>query len=69
MTSLYFMQVFVTILLGIKGFRYAPIMIPIIFATLVYHVAVYSLFQRPWSMMSVHDAAMLDLKDEVSCNN
>ena len=52
-------------LLSLKGFAFSPIMIPVPFITFVFHIAVIYMFYRPWTMISVHDAALLDRKDQV----
>ncbi|GAX72896.1 hypothetical protein CEUSTIGMA_g351.t1 [Chlamydomonas eustigma] len=64
MVSLYLMQIFMLVLLSIKAFRFAPLIVPLIFFTFLFHVSVYLLFNRPWRLLSVHDAAMLDLRDQ-----
>ena len=40
-------------------------MVPVPFFTFIFHLSVWSMFERPWNMLSVHDAAMLDEKDKV----
>ncbi|GFH18694.1 uncharacterized protein HaLaN_15542 [Haematococcus lacustris] len=42
---------------NVPGYTIAP------FITLAFHVSCLVLFNRPWTVMSAHDAAMLDLKD------
>ena len=59
------LQGFILFILAIKGFVFAPLIIPAPFFTMVFHVSVVTLFHRPWNMLSVHDAAMLDAKEEV----
>ncbi|KAL6760771.1 hypothetical protein V8C86DRAFT_1039267 [Haematococcus lacustris] len=59
----YIMQVAMLVLLSIKGFQWVPLLIPAPFITLAFHVSCLVLFNRPWTVMSAHDAAMLDLKD------
>ena len=66
MVSLYAMQLFLIVLLSLKSFGAAPVMLPAMLITFIFHVTVYSLFRRPWSMLSVHDAAMLDNRDQAS---
>ena len=66
MVSLYAMQLFLIVLLSLKSFGAAPVMLPAVLITFIFHVTVYSLFCRPWSMLSVHDAAMLDNRDQAS---
>ncbi|GFH18492.1 uncharacterized protein HaLaN_15309 [Haematococcus lacustris] len=56
-------QVAMLVLLSIKGFQWVPLLIPAPFITLAFHVSCLVLFNRPWTVMSAHDAAMLDLKD------
>lgn len=64
MASLYIFQIFLLILLSIKGLICSFLIVPLIFVTFIFHMVVYSNFDRPWTIMSVHDAALLDLKDK-----
>lgn len=60
MTALYLMQITMLGLLGLKKFVYTPVLLPLPVATLVLHIAISRVFAKPWSLMSMHDAAMLD---------
>lgn len=60
MTALYLMQITMLGLLGLKKFVYTPVLLPLPVATLVFHIAISRVFAKPWSLMSMHDAAMLD---------
>ena len=66
MTGIYFMQAMGICVLLVKRFNFALLLLPLIVATVAFHVVNLSLFKRPWTLMSLKEAAVLDARDHVS---
>eukprot|EP00798_Chlamydomonas_sp_ICE-L_P003026 gene3027-13050_t len=62
-TITFHIAVFMMIVLGLKEFGLGLLIIPAFLMTITFHIASESLFKRPWRLLSVHDAAMLGVKD------
>lgn len=60
MFAIYLMQLVMIALLGIKKFQYTPLLIPVIFITMVFHFTVRNLFSKPWRVMALHNATEVD---------
>jgi uncharacterized membrane protein YphA (DoxX/SURF4 family) len=65
MSGLYFMQILLIGVLVVKDFKYALLGLPLVVMTFVYHLTALATYRRPWSVMSLHDAARIDAKDKV----
>lgn len=63
MVGIYFLQLIVAAILGIKRFPFAALLVPLIVCTIVFHWFVSSVFKRPWTLTSVREAAMLDERE------
>ncbi len=50
---------------AIKKFPYTVLIVPVLIPTIAFHLVVLRLFARPWTIMSLHDAAKLDINDQV----
>lgn len=64
MTGVYLFQIIMLALLGVKKFVYAPLMLPCIIGTGIFHNACYNIFKRPWEILSLRDATDLDEYDK-----
>jgi len=51
MTSLYIFQLVMLSLLSIKRFVFAPLLVPLLVLTLMYHSSAMALFRRPWETL------------------
>jgi len=65
MTGVYFLQAMMLCVLLVKKFPYALLILPLIVVTGAFHVVNSKLFQRPWDLMSLKEAALLDARDQV----
>lgn len=65
MTGLYIFQLCMIGLISLKKFPYSVVIIPVLLPTLIFHFTCHQLFARPWTIMSLHDAAELDKNDKV----
>eukprot|EP00878_Enallax_costatus_P008398 GHUV01008778.1.p1 GENE.GHUV01008778.1~~GHUV01008778.1.p1 ORF type:complete len:750 (+),score=167.74 GHUV01008778.1:924-3173(+) len=63
MTGIYFMQAMGICVLLVKRFNFALLLLPLIVMTVAFHVVNLSLFKRPWTLMSLKEAAVLDARD------
>lgn len=63
MTGIYFMQIVVMAVLLVKKFVLALLIIPAPIMTALFHVVLTNLFNRPWTLMSLKEAAVLDKLD------
>lgn len=64
MVGIYFLQVLSLAVLLVKGFAYALLVLPLLVLTIIIHVTNAALFRRPWSVMSLKQAALLDARDK-----
>eukprot|EP01025_Chloroclados_australasicus_P018159 TRINITY_DN1940_c0_g1_i1.p1 TRINITY_DN1940_c0_g1~~TRINITY_DN1940_c0_g1_i1.p1 ORF type:complete len:953 (-),score=103.81 TRINITY_DN1940_c0_g1_i1:1934-4792(-) len=62
--SLVIMQLTMLGLLGMKQFRYAPLLLPLILYNLVYYISMDRLYRRPLTVMSLRAATDIDAHDE-----
>ncbi|KAG2494790.1 hypothetical protein HYH03_007033 [Edaphochlamys debaryana] len=60
MVGLYIMQLTMLGLLALKRFPFAALVLPLLLLTVAAHLRTLSLYQRPWSVTSLHDATALD---------
>jgi hypothetical protein len=63
MVGLYFLQFMVAALLAVKKFAYVVLIIPLILCTILFHQVMTSTFRRPWQLISLKEAALLDARD------
>jgi len=63
MVGIYFLHLMVVALLGVKGFGYVVLIIPLPIVTAVFHANMLAIFKRPWKLMSLKEAALLDARD------
>ena len=63
MVGIYFLHLMVVALLGVKGFGYVVLIIPLPIVTAVFHANMLGIFKRPWKLMSLKEAALLDARD------
>ena len=63
MVGIYFLQFMVAALLGVKKFTYVLLIIPLPLITILFHQVMTSTFRRPWQLMSLKEAALLDARD------
>lgn len=63
MIGIYFLQLMTACVLGVKQFAYAALVVPLIVLSIAFHVVNISLFKRPWTLMSLREAAALDGRD------
>ncbi|GLC42966.1 hypothetical protein PLESTB_000281900 [Pleodorina starrii] len=61
MICLYIMQLTMLGLLSIKKFKFSPVMFPLIIFTITSHLSTLQLYERPWSVTALHDAALMDM--------
>lgn len=66
MTGLYLQQVIMIALLSIKRFRWAPLGLVAIAATIIAHHNISQVFERPWNVLSLRDA--VDLDERYACS-
>lgn len=66
MVGIYFLQAMGICVLLVKRFNFAPLILPLIVVTIIFHKVNLGLFQRPWTLMSLKEAAVLDARDQVS---
>ncbi|EFJ47929.1 hypothetical protein VOLCADRAFT_91422 [Volvox carteri f. nagariensis] len=64
MVGLYTFHVVMLALLVIKKFPFAPLVLPAPLGAAAFHRQLHSLYRRPWSNLSLRDAADLDAMDE-----
>lgn len=65
MTGIYFMQAMGICVLLVKRFELALLLLPLIVVTIAFHKLNLGLFKRPWTLMSLKEAAILDGRDQV----
>jgi hypothetical protein len=63
MVGVYFLQLMVLALLGVKKFAFVLLIIPLPFITILFHKTMLGVFKRPWKLMSLKEAALLDARD------
>ncbi|KAG2494802.1 hypothetical protein HYH03_007045 [Edaphochlamys debaryana] len=63
MVALYIMEIATMAILLIKKFAYALLALPLILGTIGYHYSTLTLYNRPWKVVSLHDASELDQYD------
>ncbi|KAG1660006.1 hypothetical protein FOA52_009826 [Chlamydomonas sp. UWO 241] len=63
MAAVYIMQLTLIALLAIKKFVYSTLLIPVPIATLIFHISCLKMFDKPWHLVSLHDACALDNSD------
>ncbi|EFJ43788.1 ERD4-related membrane protein [Volvox carteri f. nagariensis] len=61
MVALYIMQITMLGLLSLKKFKFSPFMFPLIIFSITSHISTLQLFNRPWSVTALHDAAYMDM--------
>jgi hypothetical protein len=64
MVAVYFFQLMMLFLLGIKRFPYAVLAIPMPLITGLFHWSCNQLFRRPWELQALRAAADMDKIDE-----
>jgi hypothetical protein len=64
MVAVYIFQVVMLLQLGLKGFFYTPLILPVFPITLAFDRTCTALFRRPWVLLSLRAAAELDRLDE-----
>lgn len=69
MTGIYFLQAMILCVLLVKKFPFALLIIPLIIITVVFHQVNSKLYRRPWQLMSLKEAAVLDARDHVSSSD
>ena len=63
MTAVYFLQLVTAAVLAVKRFSLAVGLVPLLLLTAVFHVTMAKLFARPWTLMSLREAAALDARE------
>ncbi|KAI8468680.1 MAG: hypothetical protein J3K34DRAFT_426590 [Monoraphidium minutum] len=63
MVGVYFLQLIVMTVLGVKRFPYAALILPLTVCTAVFHWAMSNVFKRPWTLTCVREAALLDKRE------
>jgi hypothetical protein len=64
MAALYIFQIVMLSLLSIKRFVFAPLLLPLLLFSVMFHRSTMALFHRPWETLSLRDARDLDSADE-----
>ncbi|KAF8065514.1 CSC1-like protein [Scenedesmus sp. PABB004] len=63
MVGVYFLQAMSLAVLLVKRWPYAVLVLPCVAVTAVVHIVNVNLFRRPWTLMSLKEAAVLDTRD------
>ncbi|KAG2435993.1 hypothetical protein HYH02_011706 [Chlamydomonas schloesseri] len=63
MVGLYIMELTMLGLLAIKKFKWTPLAIPLVIITIGFHISTSKMYNKPWSVNALHDAAELDKRE------
>ncbi|KAG2426170.1 hypothetical protein HXX76_013151 [Chlamydomonas incerta] len=63
MVGVYIMELTMLGLLAIKKFKWTPLGIPLVIITIGFHISTAKMYNKPWSVNALHDAADLDKRE------